>query len=130
MNETEGHNSTLTVEALQNLNDNCINVKCTFMDESASSCVFIVTNKSQASSEYGILYIDVFAFERPENSNTTGGCIRTMNVNESYIDVLSISEEIRLTETIVVNISKGQSFIYLMYVALTDSCRLIIIASY
>ena len=111
IDEMEHHNSTLIVEASQNSVGNCIDVKCTFMDESGSSCVFIVTNKSQASSEYGILYIDAFAFERPVKGNTVGGCIRSMNldVTDSYIhlDVLSISEEMRLTEAVVVNIAKG-----------------------
>jgi hypothetical protein len=105
MNETEGRNFTLIVEASENLTDNCINVKCTFVDESTSSCVFIAINKSQASSEYGILYIHTFSFERPENGSTASGCIPTVNITESYINVLGISAEALLTEILEVNIA-------------------------
>lgn len=113
MNETEGHNSTLIVEASQNPTDNCIDVKCIFVDESARSCVIILTNQSQASSEYGILYIDAFSFERPEHGSTISGCIPIMNFAESYISVLGISARAILTEIVVVNIN-GKSFTKLM----------------
>ena len=78
------------------------------MDDSASSCVFIASEKSQITDEYGILNINVFPFER--NGDTAGGCLPEMNITDYFIDAITFQD--RMTpEIVVVNITKGQSII-------------------
>ena len=103
LNETDTYSTTLRAQASQNSTHSCINVKCIFMDESATACAFIVVEKSQTSSEYGILYIDVYNFVR--NGDTAEGCLPKMNITDFYIDVLGISEQRRITEIAVVNVT-------------------------
>ena len=69
--------------------DGC--VQCSFLDTSASSCVVIVSKKSQINSSRGITSIEVFNFTRKEESQRTYGCINR-NINNFNIIVFTFDK--------------------------------------
>ena len=66
-------NSTPNIHASYEGDPGC--VRCTFLDDSASSCLVIASNKSQSSSTKGITDIDIFNFSKIDGEAYAYDCI-------------------------------------------------------
>lgn len=86
---TSQRNSTTNFNASYS-EDGCI--KCSFSDDSASSCVVVAFNKSQTISKLGITYIDVFQFMK--KGTEAYGCIEK-HAEELNIIVFTFNKQMR-----------------------------------